>query len=473
MRLPEQFVQRMERLLGQEEYQDFLGSFNLPRYYGLRVNTLKISVAEFLKQSPFELEPVPWTQDGFYYREGARPAKHPYYFAGLYYIQEPSAMAPAALLDIQPGDRVLDLCAAPGGKSTQAAARLGGQGLLVSNDISAERLKPLSKNLELFGVTNGVILNETPDRLRQRFLDFFDKILIDAPCSGEGMFRKDEEAARSWGVHSVEVCVGRQRDILQQVADMLKPGGMILYSTCTFAPEENEGSIGKFLADYPDFELVEIPKAHGFAPGRPEWLQQVGWTQWTNPELTKTTRLWPHKVRGEGHYLALLRKRPEAAKQMVSPGNGKPTKGKKMVVPKVDPRQLQDFFAFVENNLQLPLVGPFTLYGDHLYQNPQDLPDLAGLKVMRPGWYLGMLKTKRFEPSHALAMSLKPEQVKRCVNLPTDSPLVVKYLKGESLELDGERGWTLVTVEGYPLGWGKQVDGILKNYYPKGWRWVD
>ncbi|MHB8170775.1 MAG: RsmF rRNA methyltransferase first C-terminal domain-containing protein [Thermincolia bacterium] len=481
MNLPAEFLERMQRLLG-SEYQEFMDSFNLPRYYGLRVNTLKIPVADFQKVSPFDLESVPWAKDGFYYREGERPAKHPYYHAGLYYIQEPSAMAPGAFINAQPGERVLDLCAAPGGKSTQVAAGLQGQGVLVANDIHPERVKALVKNLELFGVGNAVVTNETPDRLAQRFAGYFDKILIDAPCSGEGMFRKDEEAARSWGIHSVTTCVGRQREILKEADKMLRPGGMILYSTCTFAPEEDEGMIEEFLSGHVDYQLVDIPKDHGLAPGKPEWTGG-------RPELAGAARLWPHKLAGEGHFMALLRKNGEPLEEIqretfidseteVSLGKkGKAKAAKAIKATKgkgnVNQPDLQDFYNFTEESLNIAINGDFEFYGEHLYLKPQGLPDFHGLKVTRPGWYLGMLKKNRFEPSQALALGLKRTDAKRVIDLAHDSREVIRYLKGETLDGSGDKGWTLVCVDGYPLGWAKQVEGSLKNYYPKGWRWLD
>jgi len=301
MKLPLEFTDKMNRLLGEKEFDLFIESFNKPRYYGLRVNTLKISVEDFLKTSPFVLEPVPWTRDGFYYEEGSSPGRHPYYYAGLYYIQEPSAMLPGAVLDAQPGEWVLDLCAAPGGKTAQIAAAMQGQGLLVANDINTDRVKALVKNVELCGIRNAIITNETPQKLSESFTGCFDRILIDAPCSGEGMFRKDEEAIRSWERFKCDRCAGMQRDILDYVDRMLKPGGYVVYSTCTFSPEEDEIMISEFLDKHGNYELLEVPKTAGIEDGRPEWSGG-------NIELRKTARLWPHRIKGEGHFVALLRK---------------------------------------------------------------------------------------------------------------------------------------------------------------------
>ncbi|NGZ75692.1 RsmB/NOP family class I SAM-dependent RNA methyltransferase [Saccharibacillus alkalitolerans] len=332
IQLPPLFESRMQRWLG-GEYEDFVASYDRPRHAGIRVNTLKIGLEDFKAASPFGLKPIPWCETGFYVDENERPGKHPYYHTGLYYIQEPSAMEPAEALRPEPGDRVLDLCAAPGGKSTQIAAKLEGRGVLVTNDISAERTKALAKNIEMSGVRNAVVLNETPERIAQRFPAYFDKILIDAPCSGEGMFRKDPDAVRQWEKHSVEVCTVMQRDILDTVASMLAPGGRIVYSTCTFSPEENEAMIALFLARHPDFVVGEMPHSPLFAPGRPEWaagLAESGGglspllhepAQGGEPALrpealaqtARAARIWPHLAEGEGHFVCVLEHTGEKA----------------------------------------------------------------------------------------------------------------------------------------------------------------
>lgn len=450
MKLPEEFCHRMNELLG-GEYEDFLASYDQGRFQGLRVNTLKISVEEFIKISPFPLAPIPWSKSGFYINAEERPAKHPYYHAGLYYIQEPSAMAPVRVLDIQPGDRVLDLCAAPGGKSTQIAGELQGTGLLVSNDLSASRTKVLTKNMELFSVANAIILNETPEKLSAKFPDFFTKILIDAPCSGEGMFRKDPDAARSWGIYSSAKCTVMQEEILAVAGKMLSPGGFMVYSTCTFNPEENEKMMDLFLRDHPDFTLEEITLFPGWERGRTDWAGN-------NPELSKTARLWPHKLKGEGHFAALLKRKGVPA-QTIS--HESTSSGEK---------DLTDFTKFIKENLTIEFKGNIESYGDRLYLQSPGAPDLKGIRVERPGLYLGSLKKNRFEPSHGLALALKKESFKRTLDLPVDSSETISYLKGETLNVNGERGWTGVMVNGFPVGWGKQLEGVLKNHYPKGWR---
>lgn len=454
MKLPAAFTGRMQQMLG-PEFDDFMASYELPRYYGIRVNTLKISVEDFKAISPFALEPVPWAAEGFYMSGEDRPGKHPYYHAGLYYIQEPSAMAPVAVLDPKPGDRVLDLCAAPGGKSTQIAARLAGKGVVVANDVNQERLKGLVRNMEMFGVTNYLVLNELPKRLAERFTGYFDKIVIDAPCSGEGMFRKDPYAVKSWGEFSVEKCISMQKSILKYASAMLRPGGHIVYSTCTFAPEENEGMIGNFLAKNPEFEVEEIKAFPGMAAGRPEWAgapEQVG----------RSIRLWPHKIKGEGHFVALLRKtggddREAAVQDPVPPAE----------------KDLKDYYNFLADCLNKPPQGNLVQKHSRLYMAPPGLPDLTGLKVLRPGWFLGELKKNRFKPVAPLALGLKKEDVKRVIDFPAASQDVIRYLKGETLNISRERGWNLICVDGFPLGWAKQLQDMLNNYYPSGWRWLD
>ncbi|HHV28842.1 RsmF rRNA methyltransferase first C-terminal domain-containing protein [Acetivibrio mesophilus] len=454
MKLPEEFLRKMEGLFDADEYEEFLKSYDMPRYYGLRVNTLKVGIEEFKKISPFELEPIPWTKDGFYYREGDNPGKHPYYHAGLYYIQEPSAMLPGAVMNAEGGDYVLDLCAAPGGKTVQMAAGMKGKGLLVANDINADRVKALVKNIELCGITNAIVTNESPDKLARKLSGFFDRILVDAPCSGEGMFRKDEDAAKSWGKFKCDKCCTMQREILDSVDEMLKPGGYIVYSTCTFSPEENEGMISGFLEKHKNYDVLEIPKAYGIDNGRPEWWDN-------NRELLKTARLWPHKVKGEGHFVALLRKKGDRTTNEIGIVKNKDSNVNKLMEP---------FYKFAEENLNINIDGFFTVKGNNLYCLPVEPPDLSGIKVAKFGWYLGEILKGRFEPSHSFALSLKKEDIKKTVNLGADSIDVLKYLKGETLMLEGNPGYTGVLVDGYTLGWAKQTGDMLKNLYPKGWR---
>lgn len=444
MELPIQYTKKMKELLG-DDYPKYLGSFAESRYFGLRTNTLKLQPESLQDKKVFSLSPVPWCKEGFYYVEGERPAKHPYYHAGLYYLQEPSAMSPGAILPIEPGDRVLDICAAPGGKSTQLGVRLQGEGLLVANDISAGRAKALLKNIELFGIRNSVVMSEAPSKLEERFQDYFDKILIDAPCSGEGMFRKEPDMVKSWDEGMLSFCQNEQAKILESCANMLGPGGMMLYSTCTFAIEENEKSIGDFLESHPEFSLVTIEKEHGFADG-------------VNG-LSQCARLYPHKIKGEGHFLALMQKQGERQEVALA---GEVGEGEKDLAP---------FYDFAKVTLQTKFVGTYKIFGDSLYLLPKEMPSMKGLRVLRTGWQLGTIKKGRFEPSQAFAMGLSKGDVTNVTDFSLQDDRVIRYLKGETVEEDGKDGWTLVCVDGYPLGWAKRQAGRLKNKYAVGWKW--
>ena len=450
MNLPEKFEDKMRRLL-QEEFPAYEKSLDRTAFSGLRVNTLKISTEEFLEKNLFPLRPVKWCPEGFYYDPQNRPSKHPYYYAGLYYLQEPSAMAPGAVLDIEPGDRVLDLCAAPGGKATYAGAKLKQKGVLVANDISPSRCKALLKNIEVFGIRNGVVTSERAERLAERFAGYFDKILIDAPCSGEGMFRKDVNVMKNWSEKLVETCLKQQASLLEQAAKMLAPGGLILYSTCTFEEEENEGSIRRFLENHKEFTIEPISSDFGFSPGLGQPQEPV----------YGCARLWPHRLEGEGHFLALLR-------------NTQPKEGR-LPFPKVRSKQrekeLEPFFTFYHQYCDFPLDGVLRIIQNSLYLQPEELPDLDGLRVIRGGFYLGELKKGRFEPSQSLAMGLEKGQFRDTVDLTVEDPAVIRYLKGETLEGDYTDGWKLVQADGFPLGWAKAQNGRLKNKYHAGWRW--
>ncbi|MDY0404403.1 RsmF rRNA methyltransferase first C-terminal domain-containing protein [Virgibacillus sp. 179-BFC.A HS] len=450
MELPQAFRERMKKLLRQD-YADFIQSYEQARYYGLRVNTLKISVDDFLQIAPFALTPVPWTETGFYYGEADRPGKHPYHEAGLYYIQEPSAMAAAVALDAQQGENVLDLAAAPGGKATHIAAMMKQDGLLIANEIHPQRAGILSQNIERMGIRNAVVTNEKPAKLAKRFPGFFDRILLDAPCSGEGMFRKNPEAIDEWSPENVAQCALRQSEILDFAAEMLRPGGRLVYSTCTFSTEENEGTISRFLREHSEFELREMNLHQAFDHGIP--------VPDAVESISKTTRIWPHHVKGEGHYIAVMQK------------TSGETKMPKLAVGVKNKKLLQDFDRFANDTLTFVPEGKFILFGDQLYLLPENMPDMDGLKVIRPGWHLGTMKKNRFEPSHALALSLHAFDVKFRKSFASDSDDIHSFLKGEVLQATGPKGWYLVEVDGYSLGWAKQSGTMLKNHFPKGLRW--
>lgn len=481
--LPEQFLHRMQEMLG-GEYEAFVDSFSGDRHQALRLNALKESrdgesAAQFLApaanaagQSGFHFTKVPWAENGYYYEKTDFPGKHPYHEAGMYYIQEPSAMAPVTLLEARPGEQILDLCAAPGGKSTQIAAAMKGEGLLIANEIHLARAKILSENVERMGIRNACVTNETPKHLAEVFPEFFDKILVDAPCSGEGMFRKNEVAGEEWSPENVVLCGERQDEILDCAAKMLRPGGRLVYSTCTFAPTENEGSIYRFLLRHPEFSVAEIAKEElGIdGDGVPEYLkfsditaEASGGTMPEENVLVKTLRLWPHKVKGEGHYAAVLVKEGEMPDGYRGIAVGGLQKG-------VGEKALGEYPDFAKEFLKKKLQGTFMKFGDNIYLMPENMPNLKGLKVLRPGLHIGTLKKNRFEPSHALALSLAPTDAVNVYNLDSKENTIHAYLNGQTFPAEGEKGWYLICVDGFSIGWGKLAGGIMKNHYPKGLR---
>lgn len=496
--LPKAFLERMQGML-KEEYPAFLESFEREQYHALRLNALKKGAADAVVFDFVHLlDKVPWTEDGYYYKTGNQPGKHPFHAAGVYYIQEPSAMAPVELLGVQPGERVLDLCAAPGGKSTQIAAKLKGQGFLLCNEIHPARAKILSENIERMGVVNACVMNETPAHLAEAFPEYFDRVLVDAPCSGEGMFRKNDAACEEWSPENVHMCAERQDEILDCAAGMLRAGGRLVYSTCTFAPEENEGSVSRFLRRHPDFQLLsaevmDLEKERlGLkgCDGVPDYVENPA------PHLEGTLRMAPHRIKGEGHFAAVMQKKgglPEGFRRSAPGGS----------VKGVSEKDLGEFPQFCRENLRCtgqmdftgnmpekPETAPglslpellqtaaggmfsaprYIRFGDNLYLAPADMPGLKGLKVLRPGLHLGELKKNRFEPSHALALALSTQDVVHQWNLKADSPETAAYLNGQTFPAEGERGWYLVCVEGFGMGWGKLAGSMMKNHYPKGLR---
>lgn len=452
MNLPKDFADKMKNLLG-NEYETFINSYNEERNYGLRINTLKISIEHFLNINPFHLRNIPWVEEGFYYEAQDNPGKHPYHDAGLYYIQEPSAMAVARYLNPQPGEKILDLCSAPGGKSTFIASMLKGKGLILSNEINKGRAEILSENIERMGLKNGIVTNETPQRLASRFDSFFDKVLVDAPCSGEGMFRKNPEAMEEWSIENVGISWKRQIEILNCAKGMLREGGILVYSTCTFSPEEDEQVIERFLNENKEFSIEEVKVWDGFSRGRKEW------TLTGMEEIENAIRIWPHKTGGEGHFIAVLRK-----------NSGKSFKKVKFS-KSVDKDEIKDFLSFQKEYLNKSFDGNFTLWGDNLYITNEEI-DLKGLKVLRPGLHLGTLKKNRFEPSHALALALGKEDAKNTINLSATDEKLISFLKGNTLDIETNHGWNLILVDGYSIGWGKASNGVVKNHYPKGLRWL-
>ncbi len=460
--LPEEFLKEMKELLGDEGLKSYLKAMEQEPLRALRLNPEKSGeegtrTAETLKEL-FHLEPVEWEEEAYYFTAEDRPGRHPYHEAGLYYIQEPSAMLPVNHLDVKPGMRVLDLCAAPGGKSAQIAWRLKGQGILAANEIHPERARILSLNMERMGIWNSLVLNEAPDRLSAGFRGFFDRILVDAPCSGEGMFRKNPEAVNEWSPENVLLCAKRQDAILEEAVKMLAPGGVIVYSTCTFSREEDEGTVERFLKKYSGFACVESKK------------------------------LLPCEIRGEGHFYAVLSETGRTEEQERSSGSFESgfergfERRKERAPEKWRERGFQKgkgagqapeelFLRFEKEELSegaLP-EGKFLRFGEQLYLAPPEMPSIDGIRCLRPGLHLGTVKKDRFLPSHALALYLKSEEAKRTRSL--SIPEAEIYLAGGTLPADGtEKGWCLMTVGGLPAGWGKSDGRLIKNHYPKGLR---
>ena len=459
MNLPIEFEKKMKAFLG-NEWDDFLYSYDNNRFQALRFNTLKVQSPEermrILKTLKISSDKrVSWANAAYYFDENVRPGKHPYHEMGLYYIQEPSAMSAAALLAPKPGMRVLDLCAAPGGKSTQLATYLGDSGLLVSNEINTQRSRILSQNIERMGIKNAIVTNEDSFVLASHFPGFFNAIQVDAPCSGEGMFRKLPEAIEQWSMENVAICAARQKEILDNAAVMLKPGGVIVYSTCTFSKEENDDVIEYFLERYPDFTLEEME------------------------------RFWPHKVDGEGHFVAKLVRRGcvdtdlKADRKTQKNKNSKNRKNEtkpaltkenmKLLSEFLDETISEDMAAWIKNSR-------LVMFGEQLYRLPDMEVDIKGLKVQRAGLHIGEFKKQRFEPSHSLALALKLNDAKNVVKLTCDNPQTIGFFNGQSVMLSDEqaaeckKGWALVCVDGYPAGWGKVNGAQVKNHYPKGLR---
>ena len=432
-KLPEQFIENMKKQLPENEWEAFFACYENKPYKGVRLNPLKGGMDELKGILPFLGEQVAWEKNG-YYTDEEKLGASPYHFAGLFYSQEPSAMCAAPLLEAQEGEKVLDLCSAPGGKGTQLACAMNGKGLIVLNEPISSRAKILSQNVERMGIKNAVVLNEYPETLAKRFAGYFDKILVDAPCSGEGMFRKNsEEALAEWSEENVAMCAERQASILDCATEMLKKGGRLVYSTCTFAYAEDEGQVCDYLQKHPEMRLI------------------------------KQEKLYPHKVKGEGHFAALFEKTEKTGEW-----DSRIKTAKNSVTQKSE-RAYRDFEkAFFHEKFA------FRLFENNgvLYELPEEVFDWKGLNILRVGIRLGEVKNDRFEPAHSLVACVKASECKKALNLPLADNRVEQYLHGEMIEGDIPNGWCLVCVDGYPLGLGKAVNGSIKNHLPKGIRKV-
>ncbi len=482
--LPESFLNTMRELLG-DEFEAFLEAYDHPRQYGLRVNTDKVTVEQFERIAPFSLKKIPWIPNGYSYETEDMPARHPFYAAGLYYLQEPSAMSPASRLPVNPGDRVLDLCAAPGGKATALGANLHGEGVLVANDINQARAKALLRNIELFGIKNVFVTNEPPYRMAQSFPEYFDKIMVDAPCSGEGMFRKNPAVVDAWLEKGPEYFSKLQQEIIVYAFDMLKPGGMMFYSTCTFSPLENEYVLTHLLEEREDASIVPMEDYEGFSEGFTEACGNI-----FHPDCRNARRIWPHKMSGEGHFMALIQKDgvlnlensqvDEIIEEKPKRKKGKKASlGEKNKKGNVEGKILVEKFLeeYIHEGLLEHMKPKVEIRKDKVYyvQNPNF--EGLGLHFLRNGVYLGDIKKNRFEPSEPFALSLSSKDFKNCINFNVDDERLQKYLRGESFDIsdllekgNNKNGLCLLLVEGYALGFGKIVNTTLKNKYPSGWR---
>lgn len=450
-------------LLGSDASRFWKALLEAPRQ-GIRINSSKTNLDEIQEAVPGEYHPLPWAQDG-YWLEGAQAAgKHPFHAAGLFYLQEPSAMAPAPVLEPQPGEKVLDLCAAPGGKTTQIQSLMGDEGLLFSNDPNPNRVQALARNLERWGGRNSVVLSETPERLSEHFGSYFDRVLVDAPCSGEGTFRSDPGEIKKWSPAFSERTRFIQDEILWFAGKLVRPGGTLVYSTCTFNGCENEEAVANFLENNQDFQLESIPKLTGFSPGiQPNSREGF--------DFSRAVRIWPHTSSGEGHFIARMTKEGPQGEGSVSYHSTQS--------PNTEVRQIyRDFFdqTFSETattHLIFPDSPRIYLYGNRLYWMPDDTPDLIGLRVIHWGWWLGTIQGKSFTPGPALASTLSTGDVQKVLEFSLDDPRLDIYRRGSPVPLSkqeaGTDGWMLITVSGHPLGWGKLRNGRLKSYFP---RWL-
>ena len=450
MKLPNDFISEIE-------------GYNAPIFSGLfesLSNTLPSVSVRFNRHKNGELNidsPIKWCEYGKYLNERVPFTFDPAMHQGLYYVQDASSMFISHIirqLTKEEPIRYLDACAAPGGKTTAAIDALPPGSLVVANEYVPNRAMVLSENLTKWGYSSVVVSKGDTAKYR-KLKNFFDIVAADVPCSGEGMFRKNEDACTEWSLENVALCAKRQDEILDEAASMLRPGGRLVYSTCTFAPAENEGSISRFLERHSDFGIIPVEKKAGMSNGVPDWIE--------NPakDIEQTIRLWPHKLKGEGHYLAVLQK------------EGIHTDDRCGTISLQQPMKEKDCKECMEFLEQfVPKIQPKNLFafGEQIYQMPEQMPDIAGLKVLRPGLHLGTRKKNRFEPAHALALALSKEDVRYSFDLSSESNEIRAYLNGQTLSHNGEKGWYLITVDGYSIGWGKLAGGIIKNHYPKGLR---
>lgn len=437
----ELFLKRMKEIL-KDEYDDFLKAMQKPPVKGFYTNPLKENVIAHLRTN--HITKHPYIENGYYFDHiHYRLGKHPYFHCGLYYIQEPSAMAVGNLLDIKDDDYVLDMCGAPGGKTCQVASKISNKGLVIANDISKMRASILSENVERFGLQNTIVTNCDPTLLPETFSNFFDKIILDAPCSGEGMFRKLEKAVDTWSMQKVQECSHIQKQLVESAYKMLKKDGILVYSTCTYSLEENE-EIVSYCKDVLHMRCLPIFKQEGMTPG-------IG--------NENVVRMYPHHTLGEGQFMALLQKVEEDKPIKITPLQDN--------CP-IDKRKLVQTFYKDYLNIDVP---PY-LYdsNNHIYAILPQFPVIKKARILKNGLYLGECKKGRFEPSLSLALTLHKKDVKQHYDFPYDAKEVEQYLHGETLAGTGQKGYGVIFVDGYPLSFYKESNQQVKNLYPKGLR---
>lgn len=446
---PVDFTNRMRGWLGEESLAFFAA---LAKHdVGLRLNPLRGDLDALTARIPWETQPVPWCPEGLWVQDDAPVGTHILHTTGVYYVQDPSAMVAGVFLDSQPGEWVLDLAAAPGGKATHIAARMQGDGVLVANEVSRRRAPVLAMNLERMGVTNTMVLNETPERLAARWPGLFDAVLVDAPCSGEGTFSRDAQALRSWSVAAVNSYAYHQKRILDEAAPLVRPGGRLLYGTCTFSPEENEGVVAAFLDTHPDFGVADLPVVPGLNPGRPEWSSAPD-------TLRRTGRFFPHTGPGHGHFYALLRRQGDPPDDLPARWIDTDVPGRVLSLYR---KTMGEILACAP-----PVDGLRLNKSDDFYITPLPFRLWEGLRVLRPGWWVASLRHNKVFPDHALAMALQPEAVQDTVDIAPDDPRLAQYMRGSFWADHGRAGYVLVTVDGLPVGWGKRDGNRLRSRYP-------
>ncbi len=447
IQLHSEFLREMKEMLG-NEFDEFVASYDFPHKRGIRINTLKFDRKNYDRLG-LNLSKCEFSPDGFYLNsEEGGIGNSPWHHAGAFYSQEPSAMSAVTILDPQPGEKILDMCSAPGGKSTQIAAALNGQGLLWSNEYVRKRAQILLSNVERMGIRNCVVSNAHPDMLAQKLCGVFDRVLVDAPCSGEGMFRRDSVAISEWTPEHSATCAVRQLAILDSAAECVAEGGVLVYSTCTFSFCENEDVIAAFLDKHPEFSIVDS----GFTFGR------AGFDRSDKYDLTLSRRIFPMDG-GEGHFAAKLQKCGERLTSSCSVKRGKPTDGEKSAA---------ELFG---QCFECEPYGDIVQIGDNCYLMPENIPDTRGLGVLRGGVLLGEIMRNRIEPSHALFMAAHADECRRVVSLEPDSAELNSFLKGEEIAVsDTFKGYTAIACGDTITGFGKCSGGRLKNKYPKGLR---